>query len=154
VDKQRLIKIIKRHEGYRHQPYKDHLGNWTVGSGHLLHNDKLAPHFPDCKTVGALLDKLSDREQHDRWLLDDIEQAIVDARQWVQTFDSLSDARQEVLVEMCFQLGLGGVGKFVKTHGYIMEENFVAAANEMLDSRWAEQTPHRARELSDRMRDG
>ncbi len=67
-------------------------------------------------------------------------------------FKSMPDEVQNVIIEMCYQLGVSGFGKFVKTIGYLQTFQFEKAADEMLDSRWAKQTPNRAKALSDIVR--
>ena len=49
---------------------------------------------------------------------------------------------------MVFQLGMTGVSKFVNCLKAIKEEDWATAADEMLDSKWAKQTPSRAEQLS------
>ena len=48
---------------------------------------------------------------------------------------------------MIFQLGIGNVMKF-KNDSSSQEKDFETASLEMLDSRWASQTPSRAEKLS------
>ena len=55
---------------------------------------------------------------------------------------------QEVVYEMCYQLGLAGFSKFKKTIQFLRLGNYEACSLEMLDSRWARQTPNRAKRLS------
>ena len=50
---------------------------------------------------------------------------------------------------MCYQLGVTGVSKFKKTLAYLENFEYRMASKEMLDSRWARQTPNRAKRLSD-----
>ena len=59
---------------------------------------------------------------------------------------------KEVLIEMVFQLGIGGVGKFKKMWEALGREDYLLASTEMLDSRWAKQTPARCGKLSGKMR--
>ena len=59
---------------------------------------------------------------------------------------------QEVVINMCYQLGINGVSKFRKAISAMQEGDWEEAANEMLDSLWARQTPNRAKELSDTIR--
>ena len=49
---------------------------------------------------------------------------------------------------MAFQLGLKGVLNFSRMWEALKRHDYVAAADEMLDSRWAEQTPSRAEALA------
>jgi lysozyme len=66
--------------------------------------------------------------------------------------DSLSvevdQVRQEALVSMVFQLGLPNFLEFKKTLKYLAEGKYSQAAEECLKSKWADQTPNRAKEIS------
>ena len=59
---------------------------------------------------------------------------------------------QEVVINMCYQLGINGVSRFRKAISAMQEGDWEEAADEMLDSLWARQTPNRAKELSDIVR--
>ena len=59
---------------------------------------------------------------------------------------------KEVIVEMVFQLGKGGVSKFKKMWEALAKEDYTEAANQMLDSRWHKQTKSRAESLASIMR--
>ena len=61
----------------------------------------------------------------------------------------LPEKVQDVVIEMCYQMGLSGFSKFKKTIQFLRLNEFENAAIEMLDSRWAKQTPNRAKKLSD-----
>ena len=52
------------------------------------------------------------------------------------------------MVEMCYQLGVSGFSKFKKTIDHLENKRYGKASAEMLDSKWARQTPNRALELS------
>ena len=56
---------------------------------------------------------------------------------------------KEVIIEMVFQLGKTGVKKFKKMWKAFGNNDYNEAANQMLDSKWAKQTPTRAKDLSD-----
>ena len=58
-------------------------------------------------------------------------------------------AIQDVVMEMCYQLGVTGFSKFVKTITYLKDKDFKNASIEMLDSKWAKQTPNRAKKMSE-----
>ena len=59
---------------------------------------------------------------------------------------------EDVIVEMCYQMGVSGVSKFKKALGALEWGNYQLAADELLDSKWARQTPNRAKRLSDIIR--
>ncbi len=64
---------------------------------------------------------------------------------------SLPKDAQDVLIEMAYQMGVSGLLKFKKTLMYVESKDYKDASVEMLDSRWAKQTPNRAKKLSDIM---
>ena len=64
----------------------------------------------------------------------------------------LGGFRRDVLIEMCFQLGAGGVSKFKRFLAALESHQWGKAADEMLDSKWSQQTPARAQELAEVMR--
>jgi lysozyme len=136
VNIERLTASIKHHEGKVLKVYKDSVGVPTIGYGRNL------------KDVGV-----SEMEA-EIMLQADIYRAIEGAVKVVPSFSTLTDARQEVLVEMAFNLGASRLAGFVKTLQLIEEGDWEGAAAEMLDSRWAEQVGHRAVRLSRKFAQG
>lgn len=57
-----------------------------------------------------------------------------------------------ILYNMAYQLGVPGVLKFSKFIKALQNKNYSQASIEMLDSKWASQTPNRAKRLADRMK--
>ena len=148
MDRNELRKRIIDSEGYRQIPYRDHLGNWTVGYGTLIKGWPLRK-----LNVGELLDYLTDKENHKLWLDQAIEEAVKTAGLYAGLYagsydfslwDRLTPLRQMVLVEMAYQLGAGGLNGFVRLEIALRAQDYDDAAAEMLDSRWAKQTPERA----------
>ena len=127
---------IKEHEGYRNTVYSDSLGFATIGYGHLvLEND---PYVEGVDYSRDLLDQEFDK---------DFANAVVGAERILGNHDMNFKAKC-VIIEMVFQLGMTGVSKFVNCLKAIKKEDWDTAADEMLDSKWAKQTPERANELS------
>ena len=85
-------------------------------------------------------------------LLRKVEDLIVRVRNKFEWLDSVPPAVQGVLVEMSYQMGVTGVSKFKKALHAMQMFQWKIAADELLDSRWAKQTPNRAKELSDIIR--
>lgn len=141
--KEKVLKKIKWNlivnEGLRLNVYYDHLGNLTVGVGHLVvKKDNLK--FGDRITI----------QQCNLLLENDINTAI---NELSKIFD-LSDYPDnviEVLVEMMYNLGYVRFSKFKKTITYIKNKDYVSASKEMLDSLWARQVKSRAKKLSDKI---
>ena len=131
---------IKEHEGYRDQVYKDSLGFATIGYGHLV--------LPtDPYEEGATYNK----EDLDKVFDGDFNTACSNANQLIKDLPLHHQAKC-VIIEMVFQLGIGGVSKFKNMWKALKQNNYQTASEEMLDSRWAKQTPSRAEELSSVMK--
>ena len=81
--------------------------------------------------------------------VDDIQSVKDSISEAVNEIEDLPEDAQEVVYEMCYQLGLGGFSKFKKTIQFLRLGDYEACSSEMLDSRWARQTPNRAKRLSD-----
>ena len=142
MDMIRLMKSVKAHEGFRNSVYKDTLGKRTVGYGHLCVED----HWEDNReyTIPEL----------ERVLEADLNNAVQGAESLLRDGPVLDDLAQELIVEMIFQLGKTGVSKFRNMWKALQKEppQYDVAATEMMDSRWAKQTPRRAKGMSDHMR--
>ena len=126
-----LIENIKESEGFVEHVYNDSLGIPTIGYGF------------------AIKDLILDEDIAEEILIrkvKDLAQRVQNKFDW---FNTAPDVIKEVVVEMCYQLGLGGFSKFKKTIFYLEKENYLEASKEMLDSKWSKQTPNRAKKLSD-----
>lgn len=137
----RLVESIRRHEGVvrdssgDHAAYLDSLGKLTIGFGTLL-DDRLT--ISDDMAVGLMLSEIEEKR---------------DRLQHVDGFLELSSVRQDVLLEMAYQMGVGGLLHFKRMWSALRAEEWENAADEMMDSRWAtKQSPGRAATLAWRMR--
>ena len=142
MDMDRLKDSVKQHEGYRNKVYLDTLGKRTVGVGHLCVED----FWED------------DKEYEESFLMEilekDLQEAITNANELMDKHDcgDIDDQAKEILIEMVFQLGKTGVSKFRKMWDALSEKNYIGASFEMLDSRWAKQTPNRAKDMAQIMK--
>ena len=136
-----LEKRIMNHEGFRKTIYKDSLGKATIGYGHLITKDD---NFEE------------DIEYKKADLLDlfykDLEKAREGANQLVGHITELHIEAKNVIIEMVFQLGTQGVRNFKKMILALEEKDYFEAHVQMLDSRWAKQTPGRCVDLSEIMK--
>jgi lysozyme len=82
---------------------------------------------------------------------EDVQIAIDGCRKIYGNWEELPQEMQHVLTNMCFQLGQGGLGKFKNFKTAVEDYQWQRASEEMLDSRWASQTPERAQRLSERV---
>jgi lysozyme len=131
---------IKEHEGFRDTVYYDHLGNATVGWGHLVTSE-------DNFTSGVTYPE----EVLEQVFEKDFAKAKEGADELCRDL-SINYIARGVIIEMCFQLGKTGVSKFKKMFTALQTEDYTTASEEMLDSKWFEQTPVRAKSLSYIMR--
>ena len=120
--------------------YLDSLSKRTVGYGHLCVED----HWEDGKKY--------DKEYLEDILEKDLQSAVDQAHDMCQGME-ISDDAKSIICEMIFQLGGNGVSKFKNMWKALKENppNYKEASVQMLDSRWAKQTPNRAKEMAGHM---
>ena len=129
-----LLESIKHHEGFVDHVYDDSLGIPTIGYGF------------------AIKDLVLEEDLCDEILLRKLQILGRSVMGKFPFFDSLPSDCKSVLMEMCYQLGVTGVSKFKKALKAMDDGDWEKAADEMLDSKWAKQTPRRAKEMSDIIR--
>ena len=139
---ERVKNTIKVNEGIRDKAYKDTLGNWTTGVGHLIK-------IPD---EDYLIKKKLTEEEINIIFNTDLNQAIDDARKFIDE-TSIDEVAFEIVVDMAFNLGLPKLMLFKNFKKALLENNYVKASDEMMDSLWAKQLPNRAGKLSLLMRE-
>lgn len=128
--------MLEREEGLKSIPYYCTSGYPTVGIGWRI-GDKHQS-LSDFKHI-----KLCQSAAHAQcefqvagltWILSDK----------FAFFKDLSEPRQCVLISMAYQMGVGGLMRFKKMIAAIEVGDFVEAAQEGMNSRWANQTYARA----------
>ena len=135
-----LTRQLKGDEGVKAQAYQDHLGFWTIGVGRLI----------DARKAGSGL-----RSDEITYLLNnDIDDRINALGRRLPWFFNLDAARQGVLLNMSFQLGVDGLLAFKNTLKLVEQGRYNEAADAMLQSLWASQTPARAQRMATQMRTG
>jgi len=125
-----LIDQIKEHEGFRSRVYQCTEGHDTIGFGFKVSDLELDMDLAE-EILIRVLEKLIRR--------------VKNRFSWVN--ESPYEI-QDVVYEMCYQMGISGFSKFKKTIKYLADKDYNKASKEMLDSRWARQTPNRAIKLS------
>ena len=137
----KLVESVKKHEGFRDVVYRDTLNKRTVGFGHLCVED----HWEDGKKY--------DKKYLEDILKEDLQYAINQGEGMCKNL-KISDDAKFLIIEMIFQLGSAGVQKFRRMWSALAEDppNYFEAHVQMLDSKWAKQTPARAVEMSEHMK--
>jgi len=145
---QATVDSILRHEGFRERPYIDPLAK-----------DRIPPHA--FKTIekywGSLVPTFGHgltyiTKEESRAIVTDRVVALHRQLESAPWYVSAPAAVKSALIEMAYQLGLAGLSKFHNMLQALELHDYERAADEALDSRWARQTPGRARELADRIR--
>lgn len=133
---QALRDMLLNDEGLRLKPYKDAGGKLTIG-------------------VGRNLDDVGISKDEAMILLDhDISVAINSLDSVFPWWRGMSELRQQVLVNMCFNLGIHGVAGFRNALAAMESGDYESAAREMEDSTWYHQVGGRAIRLVSLMRNG
>jgi len=125
-----LVEQLVRDEGEVLRPYRDSRGFLTIGVGHNL----------DAKPISRRASRVI--------LEDDIADAVADLHHALPWAALLDEARQGVLVNMTFNMGLGGLLTFKKFLAAMQAGQWPAAAREILESEYAKQVGERAKRLA------
>lgn len=120
--------MLERHEGYKPTIYIDSVGVETVGIGHNLH-------------------KPLRREAIMHILRDDIDDATNDCLHHFPWFTDLTKPRQWAMIDLCFNLGIVRLLRFVRFLAAMELGNYETAAEELKDSLWFKQVGSRGPEI-------
>lgn len=125
-----ITDLLIKHEDLRTFPYTDTTGHLTIGVGRNITDDGIS-----IDEAMIMLD-------------DDINTKINDLKTHLPYYNLLPDKVQLVLIDMCFNMGIGGLLTFKNTLLLIKTGQYKKAADEMLKSLWAKQVGNRAIEDS------
>ena len=137
MSREKLLDMLILHEGLKLKPYKCTADKLTIG-------------------VGRNIEDVGITEEEAKLLLEnDLNRILQEVEHW-SFLEKLNEPRQAVILDMVFNMGISrfNANTWVKTFAAIQDENFEEAANQMLDSKWANQVGQRAIRLSQMMRKG
>ena len=117
---------LTRDEEKRNRMYLDSVGKHTIGVGHNLDDKPISDRA--CQVI----------------LEDDVADARDDLRRALPWVANLSEPRQAALLNMCFNMGLGGLLTFKKALAAIQTGQWDRVGPEILDSKYAQQVGSRA----------
>lgn len=135
LDIQKMVDELKRDEGFKGLVYTCTAGKQTIGYGQNIEDNPIPEYIAEA------------------WLNHDIreiEERLCDF-EW---FAPMPDARQRVIVNMAFNLGLNGMLGFKKMIAAIKIGDYEQAGEEMINSRWYVQVGDRAKRLVLMMKKG
>lgn len=132
MNSKRLIDTLIRHEAMKLKPYRCPEGKLTIGVGHNL----------DAKGI---------TEKQALYILND---DIVECEEQIRKFswfEGLSDVRQEVVLNLHFNIGHTSFLGFKKMIWALENGDYLEAGEQMKDSKWYKQVGIRAEQLVDAM---
>jgi len=136
---EKLLAMLKRHEGVESHAYECSEGKITVGVGRNIDAE------------GGI--GLSE-EEIDFLLQNDIQRCIVELSSEYDWFRDLDDVRKDAMVDIAFNLGITRLRLFKRALAAMAVGNYKEASTEFLDSKWAKQVGSRALELTDMIASG
>jgi len=137
-----ILQLLEREEGYRVKPYYCTEGYPTVGIGKRI-GPKNAP-------LDVYQFEVSLPVAHE-WLREEVYAITAQMPEW---FYTLTASRQTIILSMAYQLGVTGLLKFKNMIKALQRCDWDEAERQALDSRWAKQTPARAKRHAEALRTG
>ncbi len=137
---ERIAHTLKEDEGSvtnisdKHIPYRCSENKLTLGYGRLVDPDVAGSGITEDEAMYLLTNDITNTTN----------ELAKNFKWW---WDMPQDV-QEGMIYMCFQLGLPSFMKFKNMLKHLEEKNFYKAAEECLDSKWARQTPNRAKRVA------
>lgn len=136
MNRDALANQLLTDEGLKLKPYRCTAGKLTIG-------------------VGRNLDDVGISKSEAMMLLGaDIDKVTVQLDERLPWWRGMSDARQQAVANMAFNMGIDGLLTFKNTLAAMKDGRYAEAANGMLASKWALQVGARAQRLAKMMREG
>lgn len=143
-----IFTMLKTDEGLKLEIYKDNLGFFTIGIGHLLtKSDSIQTAISNLDvSLGRSTNGIITQDEAQTLFQSDVQTAKTSLSQvgLGTLLNSLDPIRQAALINMSFQLGARGVANFKKSISYLQNQQWSSAALELKNSSWYNQTPSRA----------
>lgn len=136
-----IQEMIKYHEGLRFTVYDDATGRPIVP-------ESVVTGYPTIGYGRNLATRGISQEEADYLLAHDLTKVFQECAASFHWFDTLSEARSAVVMDMVFNLGMAGFKKFKETILAIEAGDYVTAAKNMIASKWARQVGKRAQTLA------
>lgn len=137
-----LLNQLRRHEGFRLDPYKCSEGYLTIGYGRNIETNGISEAEAEFMLLNDLVACESELK-NEGW------------------YNQLDETRRAVVLNMAFNLGKPKLMQFKKFIGALSDDDYETASKEMVTgsdgvspSKWASQVGSRAYELADQMRTG
>lgn len=148
-----ISKYVMHWEGFRSKPYRCPSGRLTIGYGRNIQDNPLTTEelrilFPDVVGINEANQKLyRDGITSKQALILLNRELLQQKREYLdllEWFRNLSDLRQLVIRDMCYNLGYSGLMKFKKMIKAIKKGDYNEAAEQIRNSRYYRQVGLRA----------
>jgi GH24 family phage-related lysozyme (muramidase) len=154
--------MIMQHEGKVNYPYKDSLGLWTIGVGHLIQpgNGKtLPPEYDAYKNNGGPYDKKNNKTpaMTDEQILKLFDEDFEHHKKMAMAtpgWDLANETGQAAMIDLAFNMGGGWYKKFPNTSKALAAGDFNKASEGLKDSVWYTQVKERGVKIVDMIRNG
>lgn len=144
-----VIDFTATSEGFSDKVYKCPAGKDTIGYGRNIE----AHPFTSEELLLMGFDKATKKENirvskdlAKQWLEEELIRSLESVSK-LACFEKLSTRRKAVLVDMCYNMGLGRLKGFKKFFKALEDRNYIEAGAEMQDSAWYNQVGDRAMAL-------
>ena len=127
---EKVFQDLVKFEGLSLKVYKCTSGKLTIGYGRNLEDNGIS------------------KKEAELMMIFDISRLIMELDRRVNFWKGEPVNVRIVILQMAFQLGIGGLLGFKRFLAALKERDYKLAKKEMLDSRWAKQTPNRVNELA------
>ena len=152
ISQNELIQRLVLHEGCVLMPYKCPAGYLTIGVGRNLETNPFTSE--ELKVVGNDWRHGITKNAAFYLLKNDIAKVEIECMKQIPFWFRLSSERQYALLDMAFNLGINGLLKFKRMLGSMGVGNFEQAADQCLESKYAQQTGKRAKRIANTIRTG
>lgn len=133
---QMLKQNLIEHEGLKLKPYTCPAGKLTIGVGRNIEDNGITYSEAMVLLENDIL-RCNDELKYFEW------------------YENCNNCRKDVLIELCFNIGLTKLLKFEKMIDALERRDYITASLEMLDSLWAKQVGEkRSNKMAQLMRRG
>jgi lysozyme len=130
------VDLIKPEENFKRFPYTDQMGNLTIGYGLALYRHGLPEPLAALVTAYIVANELAPQFETLNW------------------YNDLDPIRQAIILDMAFQIGVGGVFTFKTMIACLTNKDYDGAADNLLKSLLAKQAPARTQKHAKIIRTG
>lgn len=142
-DKQ-IMAMIEQHEGKRYKPYKDSLGLWTVGVGHLI---------GDGKTLPPEMNRTFTEEEIQQMFVKDY-MHHKNAAEKIPGYDNLNDNGKAGLIDLTFNMGPTWWKKWPRFTEAVKNGDVSSMVESLRNSKWYTQVGNRAEKVVSLIKNG